>query len=108
MWLASAWLGLFHGTQATAQLVTAAGLQESWCLPLQIGGSLLDIAIAVQLLFDRSAVRSAFCQLLVVGGYTAVIGAILPQLWLDPLGPLLKNLPIMVAIAVYGVIGDKR
>ena len=108
MWLASAWLGLFHGATATKQLVDAAGLPESWCLPLQIGGSLIDIAIAAQLLFGRSAVRSAFCQLLVVGGYTVVIGAILPHLWLDPLGSLLKNLPIMVAIAIYGVIGDKR
>jgi len=108
MWLASAWLGLFHGAAATTQLVSAAGLPESWSMPLRIGGSLLDIAIAAQLLFDRSPARSASCQLLVVGAYTLVIGAILPHLWLDPLGPLLKNLPIMVAIAAYGAIGDKR
>lgn len=108
MWVASAWLGLFHGAATTAQLVGAAGLPTSWCMPLQIGGSLLDLAILAQLLFDRRAARSAVCQLLVVGGYTVVIGAILPHLWLDPLGPLLKNLPIMAVIAVYGVIGDKR
>lgn len=108
MWLASAWLGLFHGAAATAQLVGAAGVPERWCMPLQISSSLLDIAIAGQLLSDRNAARSAFCQLLVIGGYTLVIGTILPCLWLDPLGPLLKNLPIMTAVAVYGVIGDKR
>jgi hypothetical protein len=47
-------------------------------------------------------------QLVVVFGYTLIIGFALPGLWLDPLGPLLKNLPILLAIAVYGVIGDKR
>lgn len=108
MWLASAWLGLFHGAEATAQLVSTAGLPQSWGAPLQLGGSLLDLAMAGQLLVDRSAARTALCQLLAVGGYTVVIGSILPHLWLDPLGPLLKNLPIMVAIAIYGVIGDKR
>jgi uncharacterized protein YbjT (DUF2867 family) len=106
MWLASAWLGLFHGTRETALLVEAARLPASWINPLHVGSSALDILIAVQLLFDRSAVRSAFIQLMVVFGYTIVIGTLLPELWLDPLGPLLKNLPVMVAI--YGVIGDKR
>lgn len=52
--------------------------------------------------------RAAVVQLAVVAGYTVVIGTALPALWLDPLGPLLKNLPIMVAIAIYGVIGNKR
>jgi uncharacterized protein YbjT (DUF2867 family) len=108
MWLASAWLGLFHGAAQTDQLVKALGLSAEWSGPLQLGGSLLDIAIAVQLLLDRSAARVAAVQLAVVAGYTAVIGMVLPALWLDPLGPLLKNLPIMLAIATYGVIGDKR
>lgn len=108
MWLVSAWLGLAHGTTQTNELVRNMGLPEEWADPLRIGSSALDVAIAAQLLFDRSAVRVALTQLTVVLGYTVVIGWSLPQLWIDPLGPLLKNLPIMAAIAVYGVIGDKR
>lgn len=108
MWLASAWLGLFHGANETERLVNAFGLPDSWRSPLQIGSSLIDIAIAGQILVDRSASRSAITQLCVVCGYTVVIGTGLPMLWLDPLGPLLKNLPVMAAIAIYGVIGNKR
>lgn len=108
MWLVSAWLGLAHGTIQTNALVRNIGLPAEWADPLRIGSSVLDVAIAAQLLFDRSAVRVALTQLTVVLGYTVVIGWALPQLWIDPLGPLLKNLPIMAAIAVYGVIGDKR
>lgn len=108
LWLASAWLGLTHGAAQTAALVDSIGLPRTWADPLRIGGSLLDLGIAAHLLFGRSAMRSALVQLAVVAGYTAVIGFALPQLWLDPLGPLLKNLPILVAIAIYGVIGDKR
>ncbi|QIG80427.1 SDR family oxidoreductase [Stakelama tenebrarum] len=108
MWLASAWLGVAYGAARTGELVDALGLPRALADPLRYGSSLLDIAIAGYLLFGRSAARGALIQLAVVAGYTLVIGFALPQLWLDPLGPLLKNLPVMVAIAVHGVIGDKR
>ncbi|MFN4096803.1 MAG: DoxX-like family protein [Sphingomonas sp.] len=32
----------------------------------------------------------------------------MPALWADPLGPLLKNLPILLLILVHGAIGDRR
>lgn len=108
MWLASAWLGLAHGAMQTQAVVHSLGLPASWADPMRIGSSLLDIAVAAQMLFDRSVARAALVQLAVVSGYTVVIGLALPELWLDPLGPLFKNLPVMLAIVVYGVIGDKR
>jgi uncharacterized protein YbjT (DUF2867 family) len=108
MWLTSAWLGLFHGSAQTLDLVRSFGLPLAWADPLRIGGSVLDTAIAGVLWFDRSAARAALVQLAAVLGYTMVISLALPQLWLDPLGSLLKNLPVMFAIAVLGVIGDKR
>lgn len=108
MWLASAWLGLTHGEAQTEALVHKLGLPRGLADPLRIASSVLDILIAVFLAFDPSAVRIALVQLVVVFGYTLVIGFALPQLWFDPLGPLLKNLPVMLAIAIYGIIGVKR
>jgi hypothetical protein len=32
----------------------------------------------------------------------------LPQLWLDPLGSLVKNLPILAAVLCYGAMSDPR
>lgn len=108
MWLISAWLGLFHGAAQTAALLHSLGLSTDWGGPLRIGSSILDLGIAALLLADRTGRWSTPVQLGVVLGYTVAIGIALPQLFLDPLGPLLKNLPIMLAIAVHGVIGDKR
>ena len=108
MWLASAWLGLFHGADRTAAVVQSLGLPPGWGEPLRIGSSILDVAVAALLLTDRTARRSTPVQLAVVLGYSAVIGMALPGLLLDPLGPLLKNLPILLAIAVHGAIGDRR
>lgn len=107
-WIASAILGLAHGAARTNELVSAIGLPLSWATPLRVGGSVLDLAIAAVLLV---AVRTRFVtlvQLAVVAGYTVVIGIGLPSIWLDPLGPLLKNLPFIALILVHGVIGDRR
>lgn len=108
LWLASAALGLFAGTEWTARFVAAAGLSEALAAPLRIGSSVLDLAIAMLLLVDRRPRWSVPIQLGTVLGYTVGLGLVLPGLWLDPLGPLLKNLPILLVILVHGVIGDSR
>lgn len=108
MWLASAFLGFAHGAQATHELVQSFGLPQTLETPLRMGSSFLDLVVAAWLLLDRQARWSTLAQLTVIAGYTIIIGYALPHLWLDPLGPLLKNLPILLAVAIHGVIGDPR
>lgn len=108
LWVASAWLGLFHGGQATEDLVTALQLPPQYGDILRIGGSMLDLAMAVLIFLDKKAYWSTLLQLCAVVGYSVVIGFALPQLWFDPLGPLLKNIPILMLILVHGAIGDSR
>ncbi|MDY0884081.1 NAD(P)H-binding protein [Dongia soli] len=108
LWVASAILGLTTGAAKTTELVSALGWPMALAEPLRIGSSLLDLCLAIFVLIDRSARRSTLAQLIVVLGYSLLIGFALPALWLDPLGPLLKNLPILILILVHGAIGDKR
>ena len=108
LWLASAWLGFFHGSVATHAVIGGLGLPQGWAGSLRIGGSLLDLVVAAIVLLDRRACWSTIVQLSAVLGYTIVIGSALPKLWLDPFGPLLKNLPILLLIGVHSVIGNKR
>ncbi len=108
VWLASAWLGFVQGAAQTATLVRALGLPDTWGDPLRIGSSVLDLVLAAMLLRGRSTGATTLAQLATVLGYTAVIGIALPTLWLDPLGPLLKNIPILALILVHGAIADRR
>ena len=108
LWLASALLGLSHGSDAALRVVAGFGLPDGWADPLRIGSSFMDLAVAALVLLDKGARWSTFVQLSVVLGYTVVIGIASPDLWLDPFGPLLKNLPILLLIAVHGAIGDRR
>lgn len=108
LWVASALLGIFRGAAPTTRLIHHLALAPAWADPLRIGGSLLDMGVAALVITDRTARRATMAQLLVVTGYTVVLGLTLPGLWLDPLGPLLKNLPILALILVFGAIGDRR
>jgi hypothetical protein len=51
---------------------------------------------------------TALVQTIVIAGYTIAFTVALPSLWLDPLGPLLKNLPIIAAVLCYGAVSDRR
>lgn len=108
LWLASGLLGLLHGGAQTEAFLSAAGLPAMAGAPLRVGASLLDFAMIPLLLVDRRARWSTAAQFTLVMAYTLVLGTILPGLWVDPLGPLLKNLPILALILVHGAIGDRR
>ncbi|MBA2920009.1 NAD(P)H-binding protein [Sphingomonas sp. MAH-20] len=108
MWIASAVLGLAFGDAETRAVVQGLGLPETCVRPLQLGGSLLDLSVAALLAADRTARWSTAVQLVVVLGYTVVIGLAQPHLWFDPLGPLLKNLPIIVLILMRGAVAVQR
>jgi hypothetical protein len=40
--------------------------------------------------------------------FTAVLTMALPHLWLDPLGPLVKNIPLLVLICVWAAVRARR
>ncbi len=106
LWLASALLGLFAARAQTLEVLAAIGAPETAAFPLQLGTALLDLGIAA--LVMRGARIATMAQLAVVLGYTLALTFALPALWTDPLGPLLKNLPILLLILVHGAIGDRR
>jgi hypothetical protein len=108
MWLCSAVLGIIYGRPTTLALVDSLGLPTSLAGPLIWGTALLDTGIAWLVLIDRAARWSTPAQIITIIGYTVVIGFALPGFWLDPLGPLMKNVPVLALVLVHGAIGNRR
>lgn len=108
LWIVSAVLGLTVGAGQARAVVEGLGLTPAAAEPLRFGSSLADLAVAALVLKDTRALVATPVQLLVVLAYTVVIGIALPHLWLDPLGPLLKNLPILALVLVHGAVADRR
>lgn len=101
-WLASGIIGLMR-LESAANIITAT-LGDAGARAAVIAGSTLDIAVGSAMLFRRwfrtaclAAVATSFAYL--------VSGSVLtPELWSDPLGPLVKIIPIIglaLALASY-------
>lgn len=108
LWLGSAIIGVLAPAASYAAVDTAlAGLGlASW--PLALGFSSLDFLIAGALFLHWRPRLLAAIQLAIVGGYTILLTALAPALWLEPFGALLKNLPIIVAIGVWAILEEER
>jgi uncharacterized protein YbjT (DUF2867 family) len=71
------------------------------------GSAVLDVALGVAtFLWNGKWLWRA--QMALVLGYTAIISVFLPELWLHPFGPVLKNLPILAALALLHEFAERR
>lgn len=106
MWFVSGITGLIHRADLTILMTPWLADREGsllvWCL------SLFDIVIAGLVVTRWRTGMTCMIQIFAAGAYTAALTVLDPGLWLAPFGPLLKNLPILVAIAVLAAIEPKR
>lgn len=101
-------LGLYPVSQSLA-LLADFGLHGAWAQAALYAGALLDLLLgAAVLLAPRRWLPWVWrAQLAVVLGYTALITLRIPQWWLHPFGPILKNLPLLVGIAMLATFQRK-
>lgn len=92
--LASGVIGLANLDAAKA--VLASAVSENFAGIMAAGGAGLDIVLGAAILF-RPATRIAVLAMAGVSiAYLAAGSFLTPELWADPLGPLLKILPVIV------------
>ncbi len=101
-------IGLIAPAGAVLAHAAALGLSGAAVAWAVAAGSLLDVAIGIGLLLRYRPGPMAAVQVVVILGYTLVLGLAEPALWADPLGPLVKNLPILVAALVLAALEVDR
>ncbi len=91
-------LGLYPKDQSL-QLLADFGLQGLLAQLALYAGAVIDIALGLALVSTSPRWQSKVlgAQLAVMLGYTALITLRIPEWWLHPFGPVLKNLPMLVA-----------
>lgn len=102
-------LGLYPVEQSHA-LLARAGVPEA-LRPAALGGAaLLNLLLGLLTLWPlRHRAQKALwgAQALLVLFYTAVITWRLPEFWLHPYGPIVKNLPILAALLLLGLLTSR-
>ncbi len=107
-WLLSGLIGLIVPAGAILAHAAALGLTGAAVAWAVGAGALVDVAIGTGLLLRYRPGLMAAGQVMVILGYTLALGVAEPALWADPLGPLLKNLPILVAALVLAALEVER
>lgn len=101
-WILSGAIALGALDAAVAQSGLATG-SARWIVA---GGALLDLCLGAIILF-RPWARAACWGMVIVGLCYLVVGSVArPDLWADPLGPLLKILPATVLAIVAAALLD--
>ncbi len=107
LWLGSGVLGLIY-TDTAAQLVVEGGMAPGIAGASVLAGSFADLTIAAGLLWRPLLGKALAASLLVALAY--LVGSLIwtPTLWLDPLAPLLKVLPILALTAMCLAMSEER
>lgn len=76
------------------KLLARTGVAGPLAPPMLYGAATLDILLGLGILFFRRP-WLWIAQIVLMLGYTAIITLRLPEFWLHPYGPILKNLPLL-------------
>ncbi len=99
VWLGTAAVSVHDGGHAGAALLggTGTSLSAGQALAIVWLASAWDGAVGLALLLKPGVLVYRAAALSVIG-MTVVATLVMPALWLDPSGPLLKNLPLLVLL----------
>jgi hypothetical protein len=106
LWLVSGVTGILElrGWSVLVASQTAMGFGAA--LSLLALACVADVAIALLLLRRWKPRTLAATQVALVVAYSAIATFLWPSLWLEPLGPLFKNVPIAAAALALGAIEE--
>ena len=107
-WFSTGLVSLGPGRERGIELVMSGGTSHTVALLATLSGGLADTVIGILIAFRRTC-RIGLYAAFVISITYAIIGSILvPWLWYDPLGPMLKISPIIVLNLVALAILDER
>jgi uncharacterized protein YbjT (DUF2867 family) len=107
-WIATGLIALGPGWARATSELEAAGFSHAATEALLAASALLDVALGLLLAWRKTARAALFGMLLVAFGYLVGGTVAAPLLWLDPLGPYLKIIPVLVATLFTLAILDER
>jgi uncharacterized protein YbjT (DUF2867 family) len=107
-WIASGFIALVISYDAAAAILSSHGFPPSLVVPFTVGTSLMDMAIGVLIAFRRTTAFGLIAGIAASLGYMAGAAILTPDLWIEPLGALVKTGPAIVLMLVALLTLDNR
>ncbi|MCP3372804.1 SDR family oxidoreductase [Bradyrhizobium cajani] len=107
-WVVSGFIALFVSYRAAAGILSAHNFPPALVDPITVGTSLMDMSIGVLIAFRRTAAIGLVAGIVASLGYMAGAAILTPDLWIEPLGALVKTGPAIVLMLVALLMLDNR
>jgi uncharacterized protein YbjT (DUF2867 family) len=107
-WIASGFIALFISYDAAAGILSARNFPPALVAPFTVLTSLMDMSIGVLIALRRTAAFGLIAGIVASLGYMIGTAILTPDLWIEPLGALVKTGPAIVLMLVALVILDNR
>lgn len=106
-WIVTGLVALSNPPRAFV-LLGDSGLSGLTQAVLVYGGAIADVALGLGILFRKWVRRAAAGMVAMSVAYLGASLMFAPQLWLDPLGPMLKIFPALLLACVAAALVDER
>ncbi|TPK72644.1 SDR family oxidoreductase [Mesorhizobium sp. B2-4-17] len=106
-WLASGIVG-FIRQDAAADILASRGLSPALALWMVLAGSVADILVGAAVLVRWLARAGLMAMIAITLVYLGAATVLAPDIWLDPLGPLVKTVPALCLVLVALAILEER
>jgi uncharacterized protein YbjT (DUF2867 family) len=107
-WSISGFIALFVSYDAAAGILSSHHFPPSLVAPITVLTSLMDISVGVLIAFRRTCAVGLIWGIAASLGYMAGAAILTPDLWIEPLGALVKTGPAIVLMLVALAILDNR
>ena len=107
-WIASGLIAATSGFPAARDLLAQHGWPQTAAAAFVLLTSLLDVAIGAAIAWRPTASRALIAAFITSCAYLAGASVTTPELWLDPLGPLVKVGPALILTLVAYALSPER
>ena len=107
-WVVSGFIALVISYDAAANILRTHNFPEATVAPITILSSLMDMGIGILIAFRRTCAFGLVAGIFASLGYMIGAAILTPDLWIEPLGALVKTGPAIVLMLVALLILDSR
>jgi uncharacterized protein YbjT (DUF2867 family) len=107
-WCASALIALTVAYRPAVAILTTHGYADWAAQFMTIAGGLTDFAVGVAIAMRRTSRHGLLAGIAVSLFYMIAAAILTPDLWIEPLGALVKTIPAIILMVVALAIGDDR
>jgi uncharacterized protein YbjT (DUF2867 family) len=107
-WVVSGFIALVISYDAAANILRTHNFPPALIAPITVVTSLMDMSIGILIAFRRTCAYGLVAGIVTSLGYMAGAAILTPDLWIEPLGALVKTGPAIVLMLVALLILDNR